>query len=84
MPDVLISDVDMPYLDGVDLAMQVLSKCPHCKIIFMSGHIGPIGCLEDAWAKGFDFPFFGKPFPAQMLIEQLNNLCFEHNHVMMD
>src|ERR1700753_2442872 len=28
-PDVLISDVDMPELDGVDLAMQVQARCPN-------------------------------------------------------
>jgi DNA-binding NtrC family response regulator len=83
MPDALISDVDMPHLDGVDLAIKVLNRCPHCKVILMSGHAGPIRYLEDARAEGFDFPFFTKPFSPRMLLEQLDSLCFEHNRAVM-
>ena len=37
--DVLVTDVIMPYLNGVELARQVRAKRPDVKVIFISGHI---------------------------------------------
>jgi CheY-like chemotaxis protein len=71
MPDVLISDVEMPELGGVDLAIQVLAFCPGCKVFLMSGHRDPVKSLEEASAKGFHFPLFEKPLSARMLAEEL-------------
>jgi CheY-like chemotaxis protein len=74
VPDVLISDVDMPGLSGVDLAIQVQTLCPCCKVLLMSGHIGPIEDLGRARAKGFHFPLFAKPVSAQTFAKQLEGL----------
>jgi CheY-like chemotaxis protein len=35
-PDLLISDVAMPGLSGVDLAIQIKAQCPECKILLFS------------------------------------------------
>ena len=70
-PDVLISDVEMPNLGGVDLAMQVLGFCPNCKVLLMSGHSIPIRNREETRANGFEFPVFEKPLSARMLVEEL-------------
>ncbi|MCZ8520992.1 MULTISPECIES: response regulator transcription factor [Paenibacillus] len=37
-PDIVLTDIKMPRMDGVDLAFQVRRKYPGCKIIFMSGY----------------------------------------------
>jgi CheY-like chemotaxis protein len=74
LPDVLISDVDMPDLSGVDLAIQLQAQCPACKVLLMSGHIGPIASLESARRQGFQFPLFAKPVSAQTFVEQLEVL----------
>lgn len=78
MLDVLISDVEMPDLGGVDLAIRILAVCPSCKIFLMSGHIGPISSLEDAREKGFHFPLFEKPLSALTLAEKINDLYSEY------
>ena len=35
-PDLLISDVVMPQLSGIDLAIQVRESCPNCKVLLFS------------------------------------------------
>ena len=37
-PDLLISDVLMPGITGIDAAEQILTFLPGCKIILFSGH----------------------------------------------
>ena len=36
-PSLLISDVVMPGMNGVDLAIHLKSICPDCKILLFSG-----------------------------------------------
>lgn len=69
--DMLIADVEMPTLGGVDLAIQLLGLRPNCKVLLMSGHAGPVKRLEEARAKGFRFPLFEKPISLRMLAEEL-------------
>jgi CheY-like chemotaxis protein len=33
-PDLLLSDVAMPQLSGIELAIQIREKCPNCKICY--------------------------------------------------
>jgi FixJ family two-component response regulator len=68
---VLISDVDMPNLGGIDLAVQVLGVCPNCKVILMTGDKGSIASVEEARAKGLHFALFEKPLSARILVEEL-------------
>ncbi|MDR1570497.1 MAG: response regulator [Oscillospiraceae bacterium] len=37
-PDILITDVRMPQMDGIQLAEQAQSVKPDCKVIFISGY----------------------------------------------
>jgi len=36
-PDLLISDVMMPRLSGIELAIEVRKHCPECKVLLFSG-----------------------------------------------
>lgn len=36
--DILLSDVRMPHMNGIELAMNVRAKYPRCKIVFLSGY----------------------------------------------
>ena len=53
-PDLLISDVVMPLLSGIELAIQVREHCPDCKVLLFSGQAATVSLLETARAKGYD------------------------------
>src|SRR5580692_7743767 len=36
-PDRLISEVSMPVLSGIELAIRVRRHCPKCKVLLLSG-----------------------------------------------
>jgi CheY-like chemotaxis protein len=69
-PDLLISDVAMPGLSGVDLAIQIRARYPTCKILLISGQAGTLDLLENARAQGHDFHLLLKPvLPSELLAE---------------
>lgn len=37
-PDIIILDVSMPLLNGIDAAAQIKKMCPHTKLIFVTMH----------------------------------------------
>lgn len=37
-PDILLTDVRMPYMDGIELATEMTRRFPNIKIIFISGY----------------------------------------------
>lgn len=49
---VLITDVDMPELDGIELARQALAARPGLKVLLISGYASSIDRAADIVAKG--------------------------------
>ncbi len=69
-PDLLISDVVMPKLSGIELAVQVREHCPNCKVLLFSGQAATAHMLESARRIGHDFEVITKPIhPADLLIK---------------
>jgi DNA-binding NtrC family response regulator len=67
-PDLLISDVVMPLLSGIELAIQLREVCPNCKVLLFSGQAATASMLESARASGHDFEVLAKPVhPADLL-----------------
>jgi DNA-binding NtrC family response regulator len=70
IPDLLISDVTMPGLSGIDLAIQMRAQHPKCKILLFSGQAATLDLLEDARNQGHDFHLLQKPVhPSDLLVE---------------
>jgi CheY-like chemotaxis protein len=64
-PDLLISDVKMPQLAGVDLAIRIRAQCPRCKILLFSGQVGTADLLEVARKQGHDFHLLSTDSPQR-------------------
>jgi DNA-binding response OmpR family regulator len=66
-PDLLISDVAMPEMNGVELALGMVSMAPECKVVLFSGHARSVDLMR-AYEAGHDFPLMAKPMhPTEML-----------------
>jgi DNA-binding NtrC family response regulator len=60
-PDLLISDVELPGLSGIDLAIQMKAQYPTCKILLFSGEVATLDLLEEVRAQGHEFDFLLRP-----------------------
>lgn len=69
-PDLLISDVMMPILSGVDLAITIKEEHPECRILLFSGQAATANLLEQARERGYDFELLSKPIhPSEFLLK---------------
>lgn len=67
--DLMLTDVRMPDLDGIELARELRRRRPDLPIVFMSGFVG----RESAWAgeDAFLGPMLVKPFTRTGLAEMV-------------
>jgi CheY-like chemotaxis protein len=73
-PDYLLSDVLMPRMNGVELAIAVRNILPTAKIMLISGQVGISAILDAGHKRGFTFELIAKPIHPAELIEQLEML----------
>jgi CheY-like chemotaxis protein len=68
-PDLVISDVMMPGMTGIELAIQIKALCPDCKVLLFSGQSQTADLLSSARDQGHDFVLLTKPVhPADLLL----------------
>ncbi|MGO9437514.1 MAG: response regulator [Terracidiphilus sp.] len=70
-PDMLITDVIMADLNGIDAAIMIRSILPNIKILLFSGQAATADLLEKARAKGYEFEILAKPVHPQDLLSRL-------------
>jgi CheY-like chemotaxis protein len=73
-PSLLISDVIMPGMTGIELAVRIQTKCPNCKILLFSGQAATADLLETARKEGHDFVLLGKPIHPSDLLAAIKTL----------
>jgi DNA-binding response OmpR family regulator len=67
-PDLLIADVMMPGMTGIELAIQIRRTYPVCRVLLFSGRADTADLLETARRQGYDFELLSKPvYPADLL-----------------
>lgn len=70
-PDMLISDVIMTGLNGIDAALRIRQLLPGVKILLFSGQAATADLLETARAQGYEFEILAKPVHPQDLLSRL-------------
>jgi CheY-like chemotaxis protein len=81
-PDVLISDVVMSGITGIEAAIEVLAKLPSCKILLFSGQAATVNLLERARVEGQTFEIITKPIhPNELLARLASRKSDVHSHI---
>jgi CheY-like chemotaxis protein len=72
-PDLVISDVIMPDMNGIQAAIQIRAMLPKTKILLFSGQAATADLLEDARKQGHEFEILAKPVHPQDLLAKIKD-----------
>jgi CheY-like chemotaxis protein len=72
-PDMLITDVIMPGMTGIEAAILLLTTLPSCKVLLVSGHMATTELIEEARLQNYQFEVLAKPFHPGELITKLRS-----------
>lgn len=73
-PALVITDVVMPMMDGVELALAIAAEAPQTKVILFSGQASTTAMVENAKKLGYDFEVMPKPLHPGDVLQRLGVL----------
>jgi DNA-binding response OmpR family regulator len=71
-PDLLVTDIGMQLLSGVELAIQVRKGCPNCKVLLLTGQEETPETREKFRAAGQEFDLLLKPIHPTELVRRVH------------
>jgi len=74
LPDLVILDIAMPGMSGIEAAPKLRAKLPEAKIMFLSGNFHDAPRLKNAEQKQDYDAFLAKPTDVRALLEKLRVL----------
>jgi DNA-binding NtrC family response regulator len=72
-PEMLITDVVMAGITGIEAAIRVRERLPKCKILLFSGQAATVDLLAEAHSQGYEFEILAKPVHPADLLARLRN-----------
>lgn len=73
-PDLLITDIIMPAMTGIELASQIQHLTPNCKILLFSGPGSQFDLVEKAEHDGQHFALLTKPAHPNVLLQKVEEV----------
>lgn len=70
-PDILLCDVRMPEMDGIEAATHICEMLPECRIFLISAQEREAARVAEHRARGYAFEFILKPIHPLELIQLL-------------
>src|SRR5262249_32191379 len=79
-PALVISDVVMPGMTGIELALALDPLLPSCKILLFSGQAATVDLLEKARTMGRDFAIMTKPIHPTDMLRRVSEYVLPEEH----
>jgi DNA-binding response OmpR family regulator len=73
-PQLLITDVAMPGMNGIDLAVGVKELVPDCQVLLFSGQAATVDLLADPKYAFHNFVLLSKPLHPRQLLAHISTL----------
>jgi CheY-like chemotaxis protein len=74
-PRLVILDVVLPGMNGIDFAIQLKTSSPACRVLLFSGQQDSAVLLEGALEKGHEFTILAKPVHPKLFLEEAARLA---------
>lgn len=74
-PALLITDVVMPGMTGIELAIMLVEVLPDCKVLLFSGQAATVDLLAAARDMGHEFTILTKPVHPTDMLRRISK-CF--------
>ena len=68
-PDVALLDVNLPRMNGIDLAIALKTSVPNCRVLLFSGYPNTEDLLHAAAQAGHVFEIISKPVHPTVLLK---------------
>ena len=73
-PAVVLSDVIMGRMNGIEAAIEITKANPECKVLLFSGQPAVAEMLESAARNGHQFSIVAKPVHPATILKELADL----------
>jgi DNA-binding response OmpR family regulator len=70
-PEMLITDVILPGMSGIELAIAIKRIFPDCKILLFSGQAATTDLMANAHSAGHSFTLLNKPIHPKDLLQRV-------------
>jgi CheY-like chemotaxis protein len=74
-PKLVILDVMLPGLNGIDFAIQLKASCPKCRVLLFSGDQNTSNLVQGALEKGHEFTVLAKPVNPELFLDEAARLA---------
>ncbi len=75
-PELVISDVVMPVMSGMEMAALIRERHPACKVLLVSGN-ATMNIFDGLRMRGYDFELLAKPIHPKDLLAKVASV--EHD-----
>src|ERR1700733_4394466 len=72
-PDLALLDVNLPRMNGIDLAIALKTSAPNCRVLLFSGYPNTDDLLHAAAEAGHVFEIISKPVHPTLLLNAVAN-----------